>query len=390
MLLGIGYLPRRTGPALWREYDPGEVQEDLAHIAALGFQAVRVPLFWGDFQPRLESISPRALDRFGGFLETAHDVGLQVTAGLWTGMWDGALWWPDWGVLPAPLPPNWPLLVNGAWARWGRLRHPFTDQRMLAARQLLIRELVAAYADHPALLGWEPLPGFGRLAAASTREAVLAWLQATLEALCAAAKERTCTFLLALDALETSTSIWPDDILAAGAQPSLSAATFASDRRRLPLNARWIAFALDLAAALAGQPVALHLAGLPTTAPGETSTAHDGIYYASEEDAAAYLADVIALARQRGCPALWLWRWADIAETGWNKPPYDHSPWRRFTGLLRADGVEKRLVQGLQSGSGREHPVFAIDAAAYRADPGVQFYRLWLAYQKLDDRAFRP
>ena len=166
MLLGIGYLPRLTGTGLWTSFDAAEIADDLAHIAALGFQAIRVPLFWGAFQPGEKRVDPRVLDRFGALLQLAQEHDLLVEAGLWTGLWDGALWWPEWGVVPAPLPPNWPLMVNGRRARWGRVRPPFTDVRMLAARTVLVRELAGFFGGHPALLGWEPLPGFGRMAAA--------------------------------------------------------------------------------------------------------------------------------------------------------------------------------------------------------------------------------
>ena len=382
MLLGLGYLPQGAGPALWRRFDAGEIEDDLAQIAQLGFQAVRAPLFWADFQPGEKRIDASALDHFGMLLDLAHGQGLRVTAGLWAGMWDGALWWPDWGVLPAPLPPHWPLIVNDRWVRGGRVRHPFTDERMLAARTVLIRELVAFFAGHPALLGWEPLPGFGRLAAAVDTDVVRDWLGSATQALSEAAPASSSTYLLALDALETKGGIWPDDVITAGGKPSLSVAAFASDRRRQPLDARWIAFALDLAAGLAGQPISLHLAGLPTVGPGEPSSALDGVHYANEEAATAYLADVIAIAQAWACPELWLWRWADIPEDHWQFPPYDQPTWRRRTGLLRSDGQPKKLTEALHTATGRQMPVLAFDPAAYRADPAAHFLPLWQQYQQ--------
>ncbi|NOZ73654.1 MAG: hypothetical protein GXP38_17480 [Chloroflexi bacterium] len=383
MFLGIGYLPHRTGPAIWRDFDLAEIQDDLAHIAALGFQAVRVPLFWHDFQPSVDRISPKALDHFGLFLQAAADNALEVNAGLWTGIWDGALWWPEWGVNPTPLPPHWALLVNGQWARWGRIRHPFNDERMLTARTLLMRELVGYYAQHPAFFQIEPMPGFGRLAAAVDRGRVIDWIGDTVTQLQQFAPKCDCIFLQAFDALEMSTSVWPSDILEAGGQPALSIATFASDRRRLPLNARWIAFALDLATTLADQPLPLYLAGLPTSAPGEASRARDGVFYANEEEAAEHLAEVIAIARSRQCPALWLWRWADIPEERWNIPPYDRPNWRRHTGLLRADGSEKKLVTALSASTAtRSYPHLEFDPEAYRADPRRTLSALWYEYQE--------
>ncbi len=378
MFLGIGYLPTRTGPRFWRRFDAGEIREDFSHIAALGLEAVRVPLFWHDFQPGVDRIDPRMLDRFGEFLDIAGDHHLKVMAGLWAGFWDGALWWPDWGVNPAPLPPHWPLLVNDKWIRWGRLRHPFTSERMLQARALLVRELVAYFADHPALIGWEPLPGFGRLSAASDKDAARRWLDEVIAMLDRASPTLHSNFLLAFDALENSDAIAPKTIIEAGGRPGLSMATFASDRRHLPLSIHWLSFALELANALAGQPISLYLAGLPTTAPGERSVARDGVFYASEEDAAEHLAQIVTLARQAHLPALWLWRWADIPEEQWLEPPYDRPGWRRYTGLLRANGNEKKLVHALKSqDSVPEFSRLEVDLDAYHANPYQYLNALW-------------
>jgi len=382
MQLGIGYLPRRTGPHIWQQFDIAEIRDDLAHVAELGFDAVRIPLFWPDFQPAIDRINPKALDAFGRFLDAANDHHLAVQAGLWTGIWDGALWWPDWGLTPAPLPPHWPVLVNDQWLRWGRIRHPFSDSRMLAARDLLVQELLGFYAQHPALQQIEAMPGFGRLAAAADRARVLDWVAETVAMLGENAPRMNVVFLQAFDALEKANAIWPTDIIEAGGEAALSIATFASDRRRLPLNARWIAFALDLASTLAERPLALYLAGLPTAPEGEASQAHDGVFFANEEEAAVHLARVIHIARQRQCPALWLWRWADIPEERWNIPPYDRPGWRRHTGLLHADGSEKKLVAALrESVDTPTLPRLELDPEAYRADPQQQLSALWYEYQ---------
>ncbi len=383
MQLGIGYLPRRSGPEIWQRFDLAEIREDLAHIAELGFQAVRVPLFWHDFQPGIDRIERKAFDAWGRFLDTAASYHLAVNAALWTGIWDGALWWPEWGVTPAPLPPHWPLLVNGKWARWGRIRHPFGDERMRGARALLLNELVAYYAGHPAWQMCEPLPGFGRLAAGVDRQQTLDWVAETVGMLHEVAPDMPVVFLQAFDALEQPTAIWPDALAKAGGEPALSIASFASERRRLPLNARWIAFALDIANALSGRSLSLYLAGLPTAAVGEASYARDGVYYANEEDAAEHLARVIGIAQQRQCPALWLWRWADVPEERWNSPPYDLPNWRRHTGLLRADGSEKKLVVALrESEAVPTYPQLAFDREAYQSDPRRMVSKLWYEYQE--------
>ncbi|HEY80355.1 MAG TPA: hypothetical protein EYP25_10110 [Anaerolineae bacterium] len=381
MLLGIGYLPRKTGPRLWSDFDVAEIKEDLAHIAALGIQALRIPLFWADFQPSAARIDPRAFDRFGRFLDIAEEVGLQVAAGLWTGFWDGALWWPDWGILSSPLPPHWPLLVNESWLTWGRMRSPFVDDRMRSAQRMLIHELVAFYADHPALWGWELLSGFGRLSAAHDRDDVRRWMEEMMAGLVQAASDPKAFFLIAFDALENLNALSPADILVAGGEPGLSLATFASDRRHRPLSLPWTAFALRFVQALSGGPLSLFLAGLPTAPPGQRAHALDGVYYASEEEAATYLTQVIALARSMALPSFWFWRWADIPEAHWHAPPYDRSAWRRHTGLLRADGSEKPLVRALAAEEESfDFPELEVDLDAYRHDPYRYLDSLWKAF----------
>ncbi|HHB91565.1 MAG TPA: hypothetical protein ENK60_09695 [Anaerolineae bacterium] len=382
MLLGIGYLPRKTGPRLWQTFDVAEIREDLAHIASLGFRGIRIPLFWADFQPGVARIAPKVFDRFGQFLQMAEDAGLQVMAGLWTGFWDGALWWPDWGVMPTPLPPHWPLLVNDSWLTWGRMRSPFTDERMRTAQRVLLNELVAFYAEHPALMGWELLPGFGRLSAAHTRDEVQHWLETTLAATTNLAPHQQTFFLIAFDALENRQGITPRDILEAGGHPGLSIATFASDRRHLPLSITWIAFALKLTLALTQTPIPLFLAGLPTAGPGQHAFSRDGVYYASEAEAAEHLAQVITLARQMHLPSLWLWRWADIPEALWHLPPYDRPNWRRHTGLLRADGSEKELVQALSAEAALlDFPDIEVDLDAFHHDPYHYLNAQWKAFE---------
>jgi hypothetical protein len=383
MLLGVGYLPTRTGPHFWQRFDAGEIRDDFAHMTGLGIDAVRIPLFWHLFQPGVDQVNPRMLDRLGDFLQLADDAGLKVMAGLWAGFWDGALWWPDWGVTPAPLPPHWPLLVNDRWITWGSLRHPFTDDRMRGARELLVRELVAYFTDHPALIGWEPLPGFGRLSSATTADATRRWLDEVIEVLGQSAPRQQIAFLIAFDAMENADSIGLDTIIEAGGRPGLSLATFASDRRHLPLSIRWTSFAVELAVALAGEPVSLYLAGLPTVGPGERSVARDGVFYASEEDAAEHLAQVIALARQAQLPSLWLWRWADISEDLWLAPPYDRPNWRRYTGLIRADGNDKKLVQALTATTSvPEFTRLDVDLDAYRQDPYQYLNALWKEFSR--------
>src|SRR5690606_14343908 len=59
--LGVNYWPRRKAMSWWREFDAAEVEDDLALIASLGMDLVRVFLLWDDWQPHPEDVSSRRL-----------------------------------------------------------------------------------------------------------------------------------------------------------------------------------------------------------------------------------------------------------------------------------------------------------------------------------------
>ena len=49
--LGCNYWASHAGTAMWRDWDPDVVRDDLAKLAAHGLQVLRVFPLWPDFQP---------------------------------------------------------------------------------------------------------------------------------------------------------------------------------------------------------------------------------------------------------------------------------------------------------------------------------------------------
>ena len=83
--LGVNYWPRRSAMSMWRRFDPGEIAEDFARIAALGCDAVRIFLRWDDFQPAPRRRRPAMLARFETVAGLASDAGLRVLVVLFCG-----------------------------------------------------------------------------------------------------------------------------------------------------------------------------------------------------------------------------------------------------------------------------------------------------------------
>lgn len=86
---------------MWRRFDPGEIGEDFARIAALELDTVRLFLRWDDFQPHPETIDPVMLDRLESVASLAAERGLRTVPVLCNGHNSGVNWLPQWALEPS-------------------------------------------------------------------------------------------------------------------------------------------------------------------------------------------------------------------------------------------------------------------------------------------------
>src|SRR4051812_4165324 len=75
---GVNYTPRRRWFHSWLDFDRAEAREDLAQIASLGLDHVRVFPLWPVLQPNRTALSPRAVDDLAALVDTAAECGLDV------------------------------------------------------------------------------------------------------------------------------------------------------------------------------------------------------------------------------------------------------------------------------------------------------------------------
>jgi hypothetical protein len=99
--LGINYWPRRSAMAMWERFDAGEIGEDFARIAALGFDSVRFFLRWFDFQPAPDRMNPMMLNRLERVMELLAENRLGAMPTLFSGHMSGVNWLPSWTIDPA-------------------------------------------------------------------------------------------------------------------------------------------------------------------------------------------------------------------------------------------------------------------------------------------------
>ena len=74
--LGVNYWPRRRAMYMWREFDFGEVREDMSRIADLGFDVVRLLTLTEDFLPEPMTVDARMVARLVDVARELPELGL--------------------------------------------------------------------------------------------------------------------------------------------------------------------------------------------------------------------------------------------------------------------------------------------------------------------------
>src|SRR6185503_15136906 len=152
-VLGVNYWPRRKAMAWWSRFDAAEVRDELAQIADLGLQVVRIFLLWDDWQPTPTSVSKERLADLGKVCDAAAERGLGLDVTFFTGHMSGPNWAPGWLLHGTPQAGARPLVSGGRIVDSG-YRNYFTDAVACEAQRLLLRTVVGAYKDHPAIWMW--------------------------------------------------------------------------------------------------------------------------------------------------------------------------------------------------------------------------------------------
>src|SRR5258706_5062108 len=196
--LGLTYWPRQTAHNWWRPFDRREAREELAQIAATGFDTARLCLRWEDFQPQPDRVGSAALRALEHTLDAAHEAGLRVVAALFPAALDGSLQVPAWanqsdvigdlqrtvrfGSLLVVRPASRPPLLYEDRYHPNQTRDLFNDRAMLDAQRYLVREVVGYFGAHPALWAWQLGEGLERVHRPGSAEAIRDWLAVIGEA----------------------------------------------------------------------------------------------------------------------------------------------------------------------------------------------------------------
>jgi Cellulase (glycosyl hydrolase family 5) len=131
-LMGANYVPSHDWHTTLEHWDASAVDADLAALSGLGVKCVRVFPLWPLLQPEPDRLDAVKLDRLVSLLDMAHRHGLVVQVSPLTGWMSGLAFLPRW--------------ADG---------NIFTDERIVAGEEHLVRGLASRLRGHPALASWD-------------------------------------------------------------------------------------------------------------------------------------------------------------------------------------------------------------------------------------------
>lgn len=156
--LGVNWWPRRSAMYMWRELDLGAVRDEMAHMADLGFDVVRLFALTRDFAPAPRTVDATMVHRLVDVVRAAKDAGLRVVPTVVVINMSGRIWWPDW-------------MLDAA----GQPACLWTDRTMLRTQELLAEEIAGALAGDASVRAIDLTNEVDDAQRPPTREAARGW-----------------------------------------------------------------------------------------------------------------------------------------------------------------------------------------------------------------------
>jgi endo-1,4-beta-mannosidase len=399
-LIGVKYWPRTKAMFWWKEFDPEEVRADMAEIAALNLEGVRIFLLWEDFMPTPERVDPRMLERLRQVLDLAAVNGLRVIVTLFTGHMSGVNWLPPWlldGERESD--PRFRLIAGGRVVK-SRIRDLYEDPFALAAQVRMLEAAAEAVGDHPALLAWDLGNEPDLVLRPRTPETAARWLDTLTRALRAIDPAHPITIGFHSPVLEEDLgfrvrTLAPMlDFLCMHGYPVYAAWA------RHPLDEQVLPFLARLTADMGGKPVLLEEFGLPTAPPGQPTQRipiqlEDRAFEVtliSENETADFYERALEALVQEGALGAFIWCFTDYHPDLWTRPPCDRLIHERHFGLLRPDGSRKPAADVIARFAARRRPLAAPPSplpvpADYEDRPGQALRSLYALFLQARGRS---
>jgi endo-1,4-beta-mannosidase len=365
-LLGVNYWPRTSAMAMWSRFDAGEVDEDFAHIAALGFDVVRFFLRWEAFQPGPDEISEDALHKFETLIERAGARGLRVMPTLFCGHMSGINWMPEWTLETREVDSRFRIVTSEGVTR--RAIADFYTGELLEAQRTFVRALGERVRDHPAILVWDLGNEFSNMRAPASPHDAEHWSAALTHDLFESSNLPVTGGTHGED-LSEDRNIRLSSICDPWKFATMHGYAAYSAFARSPDDPEVVPFLFELAETFSRKCVLFSEFGNPACPPGSREVG--GVPCLDEEAMATYARAVLERLHARGALGAFWWCWTDYAAALAATPPFDEAPHELLFGIVRKDGTEKPVAKVLREFARQRRPLLEpalaprIDEARY-------------------------
>jgi endo-1,4-beta-mannosidase len=362
--LGINYWPRRSAMHMWQRFDPGEIADDMARLAHLGFDSIRFFLRWADFQPEPRRMDRTMLTRLERVMELIAAAGLRAMPTLFCGHMSGVNWLPSWTLDPTREGGRFRTITERGESPYGS--GDIYTGALLEAQRLHAREAGAALRGHPSVLAWDLGNEFSNLCEPASAADAREWSKRLTGDLQDASGHPVTGGIHGED-LTRDRRIRPSSIAEPWAFATMHGYSVYSDFARSRTDPDVVPFLASLTASLAGKPVLFSEFGNPTCPPGKLSpydrvplpdepplpviAADDPVLatYAclNEDEMATYARAVLERLHAQGRLGGYWWCWADYHDDLRATPPFDRAPHELTFGIVRSDGTAKPVANAL-------------------------------------------
>src|SRR5688500_288713 len=370
---------------MWRELDIVEVREEMAQIAGLGFEVVRIFALAQDFLPAPLTVAADMVARLVDVVRAAKDAGLKVVPTLVVINMSGQFWWPAW--------------MLDAHGRPGDL---YADPTILRTQALLVETCARALSGDEAIRAFDLANEIDDAQQPSTRDAGWVWAALLANTIRRVAPGTPIHVGAPLVSLTTPEYIRVDDIGELPDEDVMHAYPLYYAGARSFLDPELVPFSCALTTELSGRgrrPLMQEF-GLCTAPPGSPGQTISDVflgrpleqYLASEEEAATYYEEVLQRLVRIDAAGAYAWCYADYDARLFSRPPLSTAVRERTFGLVRADGSEKPIATVFrnfrkqrdtgalpvaQKGGGAMASVLDITADEYYRAPAENFQRLY-------------
>lgn len=365
---------------MWRDFDLGEVRDDFAHIADIGFDAVRIFALSEDFLPAPLTVSSQMVGRLLDVVIAAKDAGLRVVPTLIVLNMSGKIWWPQW-------------MLDGA----GKPGDLFSDPVLLRSQAMLVEACASELAGEHCIRAFDLSNEIDDAQRPQSRHAGWLWASLLANTVRRAAPGVPIQIGAHLPSLSTQNNMRIDDLAEIADEDLMHAYPLYSPVARSFLDPELVPFSCALTTALSGtqRRTLMQEFGLctaPVGSDGQTITddflgTPRSQYLASEEEGATYYDQVMTRLVATGAAGAYAWSYGDYAESLFGREPFAKAVRERSFGLVRADGSEKPAAEVFrrfrrQRDAGELDlqlvpPTLDVTVDEYYAAPETHFARLY-------------